>query len=85
MNSFVYIGNKSKGILILGKGPTQGLGNTALTGEAKYPVNLIQLRKRFALSLHYNGREATDYALCLGNISKDFTINNMKKLYLKEV
>ena len=23
--------------------------------------------------------EINDYALCLGNISKDFTINNMKK------
>ena len=26
-----------------------------------------------------------DYALCLGNISKDFTINNMKKTGLKGV
>ena len=25
------------------------------------------------------GSEIKDYALCLGNISKDFTINNMKK------
>ena len=23
--------------------------------------------------------EIKDYALCLGNVSKDFTINNMKK------
>ena len=27
--------------------------------------------------------EIKDYALCLGNISKDFTINNMKKAGLK--
>ena len=26
-------------ILILGKGPTQGLGDTTLTAEAKYSVN----------------------------------------------
>ena len=26
-----------------------------------------------------------DYALCLGNISKDFIINNMKKIGLKGV
>ena len=26
-----------------------------------------------------------DYALCLGNVSKDFTINNMKKTGLKRV
>ena len=66
--------------------------------EAKYPINITQSRKRFVLSLHYNGSnsflfvnatkiyqfkarnsEIKDYALCLGNISKDFTINNMKK------
>ena len=27
--------------------------------------------------------EIKDYAFCLGNISKDFTINNMKKTGLK--
>ena len=27
--------------------------------------------------------EIQDYALCLGNISKDFTVNNMKKTGLK--
>ena len=26
-----------------------------------------------------------DYTLCLGNISKDFTINNMKKAELKGI
>ena len=29
--------------------------------------------------------EIKDYALCLGNVSKDFTINNMKKTELKGV
>ena len=29
--------------------------------------------------------EIKDYALCLGNVSKDFIINNMKKTGLKEV
>ena len=28
--------------------------------------------------------EIKDYTLCLGNISKDFTINNIKKTGLKE-
>ena len=31
------------------------------------------------------GSEVKDYALCLGNVSKDFTINNMKKTGLKGV
>ena len=98
MSSSVPIDNKGKDILILGEGPTQGLHDTTLTAEAKYPINFTQLGKTFVLSLHYNGSnrflfvndtkvyqfkaknsEIKDYALCLGNISKDFTINNMKK------
>ena len=89
-------------ILILGEGPTQGLDDTTLTAEAKYPMNFTQPRKRFVLSLHYNGSnsflfvnatkvyqfkaknsEIKDYALCLGNVSKGFTINNMRKTGLK--
>ena len=75
----------------------QGLDDTTLTAEAKYP-NFTQSGKRFVLSLHYNGSnsflfvnatkvyqfkaknsEIKDYALCLGNVSKDLKINNMKK------
>ena len=37
MSSSVHTDNKNKGILILGKGPTQGLDDT--TVEAKYSVN----------------------------------------------
>ena len=55
MSSSVHIYNKNKDILILGEGPTQGLDDTAITAEAKYPISFIQSRKRFVLSLHYNG------------------------------
>ena len=41
-------------MLILGEGPTQGLDDTALLAEAKYPINFAQSGKRFVLSLHYN-------------------------------
>ena len=41
--------------LIVGEGPTQWLDNTTLTAEAKYPISFTQPRKRFVLSLHYNG------------------------------
>ena len=34
---------------------SQGLVNTTLTAEAKYPINFTQSGKRFVLSLHYNG------------------------------
>ena len=55
MNSSVHVYSKEKDILILGKGPIQGLDDTTLTAEAKYPINFTQSRKRFVLSLHYNG------------------------------
>ena len=35
MGSSVHIDNKNKDILILGKGPKQGLDNNALTTEAE--------------------------------------------------
>ena len=55
MSPSVHINNKGKYILILGEGLTQGLDDTTLTAEVKYPINFTQLRKRVVLSLHYNG------------------------------
>ena len=54
MRSSVHIDNKYKDILILCEGPTQGLNNTTLVAEAKYPINFTQSKKRFVLTLHYN-------------------------------
>ena len=36
MSSSVHIDNKGKDILILHKGPTQGLDDTTLTADAQY-------------------------------------------------
>ena len=47
MNSSVHVDNKGKDILILGEGSTQGLDDTKLTAEAKYPIDFTQLGKRF--------------------------------------
>ena len=55
MSSSLHLDKKGKDILILGEGPTQGLDDITLTAEAKYPINFIQSRKRFVLSLHCNG------------------------------
>ena len=54
MSSSVHINNKKKDVLILGKGPTQGLDNTTLTAEAQYLINFSKSNRKF-LSLHYNG------------------------------
>ena len=44
-----------KDILILGKGPTQGLGEHSLSGEKMYSINFTKVNTKFCLSLHYNG------------------------------
>ena len=55
MSSSVYIDNKEKDILILGSGSTQVLGENSLTAEKMYSINFSKTRKKFCLSLHYNG------------------------------
>ena len=42
MSSSVHIDNKKKDILILGKGPTQGLHGTTLTAEKMYSINFTE-------------------------------------------
>ena len=53
-SSSAHIDNKKKDILVLGKGPTQGLEHT-LTAEKMYSINFTEKNKKFCLSLHYNG------------------------------
>ena len=55
MSSSVHLDNKGKDILILGEGPTQGLDDTTVTAEAKYPINFTLSGKRFVLNLHCSG------------------------------
>ena len=54
MSSSPHIDNKKKDILVLGRGPTQGL-ETTLTAEKMYSINFTVTKKKFCLSLHYNG------------------------------
>ena len=54
MSSSTKIDNRKKDILILGKGPTQGLEHT-LSAEKMYSINFTEHNKKFCLSLHYNG------------------------------
>ena len=51
MSSSAQIENKKKDILVLGKGPTQGLEHM-LTVEKKYSINFTVMRKKFCLCLH---------------------------------
>ena len=54
MSSSTHVDNKKKVILVLGKGPTQGLEH-ALTAEKMYSITFTVTKKKFCLSLHYNG------------------------------
>ena len=77
MNSSIHVDNKGKDILILGKGPTQGLGEHSLTAEKMYSINFSKDNIKFCLSLHYNG--ANSYLFVNGTEiikfkAKDFKI-----------
>ena len=97
MRSSIHTDNKNKDTLVLGRGPTQGL-ETTLTAEKMYSINFTASKRRFCLSLHYNGANSYLFVngteiykfkakdskivanrLCLGNISKDWSVDNMKK------
>ena len=101
LSSSTKIDNRKKDILILGKGPTQGLEHT-MSAEKMYSINFTEHNKKFCLSLHYNGAnrylfvnvkgiikfkakdsEIVATPLCLGSISKDWTIN--EKNWIKRI
>ena len=96
MSSSTKTDNRKKDILILGKGPTQGLEH-APSVEKMYSINFTEQNKKFCLSLHYNGANSYLFVNCteavklkandseivttplyLGNISKDWSVDNMK-------
>ena len=54
MSTYIHIDNKKKDILVLGTGPTQGL-ESILTAEKTDSINFTVTKKKFCLSLHYNG------------------------------
>ena len=97
MSSSAHIDNKKKDILVLGKGPTQGLEHT-LTAEKMYSINFTVTNKKFCLNLHYNGANSYLFVdgteiykfkakdseivvgpICLVNISKDWSVDTVKK------
>ena len=90
MSSSAQIDNKKKGILVIKKGPTQGLEHT-LTAEKMYTINLT-VTKEANSYLFVNGTETYKFKakdseivatlLCSGNISKDWSVDNMKKNWI---
>ena len=76
-SSSVHADNRKKNILILGKGPTQGFHDATLTAKAKYSINFCEKQFIFCLSLHYS---RSNTPLLLGDISKEFSVDNIVKL-----
>ena len=74
VSSSVHVDNKGKDILILGKGPTKGLGEHLLTAEKMYSVNFNNYREKYCLSLHYNG--ANSYLFVNGTEITKFKVKD---------
>ena len=73
MSASIHIDNKGKDILVLGRGPTQGLEST-LTAEKIYSINFTLTKKKFCLSLYYNG--ANSYLFVNGTENIKFKAKN---------
>ena len=102
MSSPTKIDNRKKDILILGKGPTQGLEHT-LSAEkciqlilqkktknyvwaciiTKKIVTYLLMVKKFH-NFKWKDIKVPTNPVCLGNISKNWSVDNMKKTGLKD-
>ena len=83
---------KKNNILVLEKDFLQGINGTTIYEEKSHKINFTEKNKKFCLSLHYNGAnsylfvngteihkfKAKDSEI-VGNISEDFSVDNMKK------
>ena len=76
MSLSVHVDNKEKNILILGKDPTQGLGEHSLTAEKMYSINFTKTNTKFCLSLHYNG--TNNYLFVNGTEIYQFKANDFE-------
>ena len=95
MSSSAHVANKGKDILIHVEGPTQRLDDTAkakypinFTQSGKrFALSLLYNGRNSFLFVIYTkvyqfktkDSEVKRYPLCLGNVSKDFTIDSMNK------
>ena len=94
MSSSEHIDNKKKDILILGIGPAQGSDDTILEAKYLINFSRSNIKFCLSLNgsnsfLFVNAlkiyqfkakdSEMKKYLLCLGNVSGDFSANNMKK------
>ena len=90
-SSSVHAYKRNKDILILGKGPTDGLDDNTETLEAENSINLCEKQQKFPLSSCYlfvNGVRIYQFKakdcqikqieLCLASFLKDFRVDYIK-------
>ena len=74
LRSSKHANNKTRGILVLGKGFIQGIDNIKIYAEKMYSPNFTVNNKTFCLSLHYNGDKS--YLFVNGKEVINFKANN---------
>ena len=84
-SSVLHVDNKKKDTLNLGEGPTQGLDGTILTAEKTYSGNFTEPCYLFVngtKNYKFKAKDSETVAtpLCLKNISKSFSADNMKTI-----
>ena len=82
MISSAKINNMKKDVLVLGKGPTQGLEHT-LSAEKIYSINFTENNKKICLTLHYN--RANNYLFINGTEIIKFIVNDSEIVELKSL
>ena len=87
MSSSTMIDIRKKDILILGKGPTQGLEHT-LNAVKIYSINFTVTGKKLCLSLRYNKANSYLFVNCIEIIkfkAKDTEIVAMSRKHFKRL
>ena len=80
MISSTKINNGKKDVLVLGKGPTQGLEHT-LSAEKIYSINFTENKKKICQTLHYN--RANNYLFINGTEINKFIVNDSEIVELR--
>ena len=76
LSDSLHENNRANNILLLGKDFIQRVNGTTIYAEKVYSINFTDKNKKCCLSLQYNGADSYSF---LGNTSKDFSVDNMKK------
>ena len=78
MGSSVHANNRTESILILDRSLTERPEDTALYAEKMYSFNFTATRKKFCLSLHYNGDNS-----CLSVAQRLLNLKLVSAIFIK--